>query len=325
MLGIDTAKDTLQCALRDPISRGLLWEESFPNTPGGVSSLLRRTPTSAPWVIEPTGRYSTSVVVQAQNAGRSVLLAPPRKAKAFMASIQSRAKTDKLDGKGLALYGLSQPLAPYPVKEAIVEKIDQLLSARKGFSNCCTRLQQQARELPEVRETLLAAVSELKARIKAIDRTLAATSSQEPKVAVAKQLRRVPGIGGVTSIAVASRLVAKAFAHPDQFVAYIGLDIDIRESGKRKGQRGLTHQGDAELRRLLFCCAKSSLRAKNSPFKAQYDRERAKGLSSTAALCAVARKMAKLCWSLHKHKATYDPDRVYQAPKRAEAQQGAEV
>jgi transposase len=84
-------------------------------------------------------------------------------------------------------------------------------------------------------------------------------------------------------------------------VAYIGLDVDKRESGKRKGERGLTHQGDAELRRLLYLCAQANLRIQDSPFRQQYERERAKGLSSTAALCAVARKLARLCWSLHKH------------------------
>jgi transposase len=316
MLGIDTSKATLQCALRDPVTRSILWEASFSNTPAGVSSLLNKTPAEAPWVIEPTGRYSTGVVIQAQHAGRCVLLAPPRKAKSFLASLQSRAKTDKLDSKGLALYGLSQPLSPYPVKEAAVEKIDQLLSARKGLSNSASRLQLQANELPQAKEMLLAAISDLKSRIKALDKLLAQSTEQEPKMAVAKQMRRVPGIGAVTAMAVTSRLTAKAFAHPDQFVAYIGLDIDIRQSGNKKGTRGLTHQGDAELRRLLYCCAQSSLRAKDSPFKAQYERERAKGLSSTAALCSVARKMAKLCWSLHKHNAVYDPDRVYQAPKR---------
>ena len=316
MLGIDTSKDTLYCALRDPLSRGVVWEASFCNTPAGVASLLKRVPAEAPWVIEPTGRYSTAVVVQAQQAGRSVLLAPPRKAKAFLASLQTRAKTDKLDSKGLALYGLSQPLAPYPVKEAVMDKIDQLLSARKGLSNSAARLQLQARELPEARELLLATIADLKTRIDAIDKSLATLTAQEPKMAVAKQLRKVPGIGAVTATAVASRLAGKSFAHPDQFVAYVGLDIDVRDSGKKKGTRGLTHQGDAELRRLLYCCAQSSLRAKDSPFKAQYDRERAKGLTSTAALCSVARKMAKLCWSLHKHNAVYDPDRVYQAPKR---------
>jgi len=316
MLGIDTSKATLQCALRDPVTRGLLWEDSFSNSAAGVASLLKRAPAEAPWVIEPTGRYSTGVVVAAQQAGRSVLLAPPRKAKAFLASLQSRAKTDKLDSKGLALYGLSQPLAPYPVKEAVVEKIDQLLSARKGLSHSASRLQLQAKELPEAQELLLATVSDLKTRIKALDKTLATLTAQEPKMAIAKQLRQVPGIGAVTATAVASRLTDKAFAHPDQFVAYVGLDIDVRQSGKKKGTRGLTHQGDAELRRLLYCCAQASLRAKDSPFKAHYERERAKGLATTAAICSVARKMAKLCWSLHKHNAVYDPDRVYQAPKR---------
>ena len=245
-----------------------------------------------------------------------MLLAPPRKVKAFLASLQSRAKTDKLDSKGLALYGLSQPLAPYPVKEAAVEKIGQLLSARKGLANAATRLQLQARELPDAREWLLDAVSHLKSRIKTIDKTLATLTAKEPKMAIAKQLRKVPGIGPVTATAVVSRLADKAFAHADPFVAYVSLDIDVRQSGHKKGTRGLTHQGDAQLRRRLYCCAQASLRAKDSPFKAQYERERAKGLATTAAICSVARKLAKLCWSLHKHNAVYDPDRVYQAPKR---------
>lgn len=109
-----------------------------------------------------------------------------------------------------------------------------------------------------------------------------------------------------------SRLTIRAFSHSDQFVAYCGLDIRIRQSGKKSGQLGLSKQGEAELRRLLFLAAQSSLRAKGSPFKVQYERERAKGLSSTAALCAVARKIARLSWSLVTHGTTYDPERVYQ-------------
>ncbi len=86
----------------------------------------------------------------------------------------------------------------------------------------------------------------------------------------------------------------------------------MRQSGKKHGQTGLTKQGDGELRRLLYLAAQANLRAKNSPFRAQYERERAKGLPSTAALCAVARKLARLAWSLHKHGTSYDPLRVHQ-------------
>src|SRR5712692_7633041 len=89
-------------------------------------------------------RYSLHVVKQAQAAGRTVLLAPPRKAKAFLASIQSRAKTDRLDGRGLALFGLSRPLTPYPVKSDTVDELDQLLSARKGLARSLAQLRLQA-------------------------------------------------------------------------------------------------------------------------------------------------------------------------------------
>ena len=35
----------------------------------------------------------------------------------------------------------------------------------------------------------------------------------------------------------------------------MGLDVRIRESGRFKGKRKLTKQGEPELRRLLFCAA----------------------------------------------------------------------
>jgi len=316
MLGIDTSKATLQCALRDPQTQCVLWDLEFANSESGVAKLLKEAPSGVHWVIEPTGRYSVTVVRQAQAAGRTVLLAPPRKAKDYLRSLQSRAKTDKLDARGLALFGLSRPLAQYPVKEEALDTIDQLLSARKGLSHSITRLQLQSNELPAAKEVLDKAITLLKTELKDLDKLIAGRTASEPKMAAAKELRKVPGIGAVTSAAICSRLANKGFARPDQFVAYIGLDIAVHESGTRKGKRGLTHQGDAELRRLLYCCAQASLRAKGTPFNAQYERELAKGLPTTAALCAIARKMAKLCWALYTHKAKYDPSRVYTSPPR---------
>ena len=92
MLGIDVSKDTLSVSLLHPLTHKLQWEESVPNTKAGVQLLLERTCCDIPWVIEPTGRYSLSVARQAKAAQLQVLLAPPRKAKAFLSSIQDRAK-----------------------------------------------------------------------------------------------------------------------------------------------------------------------------------------------------------------------------------------
>lgn len=310
MLGIDVSKSSLACALRDSSTRNLLWEVIVPNTPEGITGILGKVHRDIPWVVEPTGRYGDALVREGLRAGRDVRVAAPRKAKQFLQSVQSRAKTDKLDSRGLALYGLASPLPTYPVKEAVVDHLDQLLSARKGLVRSITMLDLQQQSLPLVGSVLADVMSDLRLRLKQLDLTIKTHIQQSPAFEAAARLDAVPGIGPVTAAMLTSRLVSKAFTHPDQFVAYCGLDINVRDSGKRMGELGLTKQGDAELRRLLFCAAQSNLRCKSSPFKDQYSKEREKGLSSTAALCAVARKLAKVSWSLHRHGTKYDPNRV---------------
>ena len=313
MLGVDVSSLTLQSALWLRDAPEPAWLKSVPNTVAGVDELLSLTPQGVPLVVEPTGRYSHLVVHRACEAGRTVLMAPPLESKLFRASIQVRAKTDTLDGRGLALFGHSRRLPPYPLKSEAVDEIDQLLSARKGLSRSLASLRLQAQSLPRAREALAPSIAHLSGQVKALDKQIAALTTgphASVEFAVTSKLRQVPGVGPVTAAAVASRLSSKRFERPDQFVAYVGLDVAVRQSGQRKGREALTKHGDAELRRLLFVCAKSTLRAKDNPFKEQYQRERGKGLPSTAALCAVARKLACVCWALHRYDQDYDPERV---------------
>jgi transposase len=313
MLGIDVSKAQLTCALLDPTSKQLLWERTVPNSPAGITQLLQATPSDAPWVLEPTGRYSAPIARQAQAAGRSVLLAVPRRAQHFLESLPKRAKTDKLDSRGLGLYALSVPLSDYPLPSPTVERLQQLLTVRKTLSADLARYQQQCQALPLGQELLAPVITATQTQIKKLDRQIEAARTEFPLMA---RLQQVPGIGKVTAAQVAACLATHDFAHPDQFVSYIGLEIRVRQSGQRKGHQGLSKQGDAELRRLLYLCAQASLRATDSPFVAQYEREQKKGLAKTAALCAVARKLARLCWSLARHGSEYDPERVYRHPRQ---------
>ncbi len=317
VLGIDTGKETLECTLVDAKTRQRLWSQAVPNTPAGIAQLLKKAPPEAPWVIEPTGHYSREAVQLATKAGRRVLLAPPRKAKSFLRSLQSRAKTDRLDSYGLALFALSQPLVIFPIKTEQAEQMDQFLLARRGISQAISSLKQQRKVLAHAREALTEAIKALTVQLRVLDKKIAALCSTGSEFKAVAMLLKVPGIGPVTAAAVTSRLRGKQFARADQFVAYVGLDVGVAQSGKHKGELGLTRQGDALLRHLLYLCAQSSLRAKDTLFHQQYDRERAKGLSTTAAVCAVARKLAKLCWSLVHYGTEFDPARVYQAPCRS--------
>jgi transposase len=311
MLGIDVSKDQLTCACLDPHSKRLLWETTVPNSPEGVAQLLQRTPLAVAWVLEPTGRYSAPVARQARCAGRAVLLAVPRRAHHFLESLPTRAKTDRLDSRGLGLYALSVSLPDYPLPTPAVERLQQLLTVRKTLAQDLARYRQQCQALPLGQELLAPVITATKQQLRKLDRQIEAAHNDFPLM---QRLQQVPGIGPVTAAQVAARLATSDFAHPDQFVSFIGLDIRVRQSGKRKGHQGLTKQGEAELRRLFYLCAQASLRAKDSPFVAQYEREQKKGLSKTAALCAIARKMARLCWSLARHETEYDPKRIYRHP-----------
>lgn len=332
ILALDVSTQTLVASLFDPTTqrhRAL----DCPNTDAGIRKLLARTPAHCCWVLEPTGRYSNLAVDLARAAGRPVLMAEPRRAKAFLRSGTERAKTDRLDSRGLAEFAAARALPLYPRPTATMEQTKQLLSARRGLSQSLSRLQQQQRELPHAGPYLEAACAELRAQLQALDAQLAQVVQAQPagraaqtepgaepgaepaaEPGAAARLDAVPGIGPVTAASVAICLESRCFRHSDQFVAYVGLDLTVRDSGVKEGKRVVSQRGDGELRRLLYLAALANLRSPHSPFRQQYDRELAKGLAHPGAVCAVARKLAKVCWSLVKHGSKYEPQRVHQPP-----------
>jgi transposase len=315
MVGIDVSKHTLVCAVTDDETRVPLARGEFANNVEGVRELLRWAPAQATFVLEPTGRYSLLAVEEVTATGRIALLAPPREAKYFNRSVNSRAKTDPIDSFGLALFGLSRNLRPFSSMSDTQDQLTQLLSARRLMSHSVARMVQQRAELPLARAALGSAIADMKRQVLSLDREISRLTADAPDLRCARDLQRVHGVGAVSAAAMATRLGSRGFVSADQFVAFVGLDVRIVQSGKRKGDLGLTKQGDAELRRLLYCCAMAAIRTSGSPFRAQYEREMAKQkMTRTAALCAVARKIARVCWAIHTRQVPYDPARVYQAP-----------
>ena len=311
MVGIDVSKMELSVCRWDGERGEVLATWQVPNSRRGVHRLLALTDPQEAWALEPTGRYSELVVRIGTAHGRQVLLAAPRAAKQFLASVQPRAKTDRLDARGLAQYAASVTLKPFVLKKDPLERLIQLLGARRLLASSRAALQQQAAALPHARQALQPAICALTQQIRAVDQDLTRRARQEPAIA---QLQAVPGIGPVSAATLAVRLKSTVFATYDQFVAYAGLDLRVSESGAHRGRRRVSHHGDAELRRLLYLCAQASVRTNGSPFALQYQRELAKGLAPTQALCAIARKIAKVAWALVRTGVPYDPDRVYQRP-----------
>ena len=77
------------------------------------------------------------------------------------------------------------------------------------------------------------------------------------------------------------------FQELSAIVAFVGYDTRVQDSRQKSGRRHLSKRGPAELRRLLFVAAMAAAKTKN--WKPIYAHYRAKGLSTTAALCVIAR------------------------------------
>lgn len=316
MLGIDVSKRTLHGTLVDPVTQKVCWSMEVPNDPTGIARLLRRTPATVAWVVEPTGRYHELLVERAHAAGRDVRMAQPKRAKYYLNSLQDRAKHDHVDSYGLGRYGLAERLPAFPVKRPELDRLEQLQAARRGVVEALMQLQQQAQDLPLATAELTPAITALQERQRELETVIEAALQQVAGPEQIQRLRAVHGIGPVTSTALLTCLLARPFGCGDAFVAFTGLDPKVRKSGTYKGQSRLSKQGPGELRRLLYLAARSNLTIKDSPYRRQYERELAKGLCPQAALCAVARKLARTCWSLLAHESDYDPQRVHQAQTR---------
>lgn len=311
VLGIDVSKASLHACLLPGDRDQPAWQRTFANTPHGRNQLLAAAPAAAVWVLEPTGRYHLAAVEAALEAGRQVLSAAPRRAMLYLRSRDLRAKTDRVDSLGLAWYGRTQELPAFAARNQVIDELHDLLAARKGLSLGRARLAQQAAELAYGQAPLQAAIAALDEQLRQVDARLAQLSAQPERLPDLRRLQTIPGVGPVTAGTLLARLAVGRFERADSFVAYAGLDIQVRQSGRSQGQAKLSRNGDAELRRLLYLAAMTACRRADSPFRQQFERERAKGLSTTAAYNVIARRLAALAWSLHRHQTDYDPARVH--------------
>ena len=130
-----------------------------------------------------------------------------------------------------------------------------------------------------------------------------------------KGLKSVPEFGRKMIAVLRAELgEVTRFQRIDQVVAYAGMDIAVRESGKWKGQAKLSKRGSGRLRRILYMTAVRCIRLKDSAFGMYYHRLVARGMKPREALVAVMRKMLVVASRLMKTGEMYAPMKVYAQP-----------
>ena len=124
----------------------------------------------------------------------------------------------------------------------------------------------------------------------------------------ASRLSSVPAFGRQTIAVLRAELGdVSRFSRMDQAVAYVGLDLQVRQSGKWKGQVKVCKRGSGRVRRVLSLAALRALALPDSPFATYSHRLVARGLKGRQALMAVMRKLLLVAGPLLRSKQTSDP------------------
>jgi transposase len=131
---------------------------------------------------------------------------------------------------------------------------------------------------------------------------------QDPKV---KGMLSVPEFGSLTVAVLRAELGdLTRFTRIDQVVAYVGLDLLVKQSGKWRGQTKLSKRGSGRVRRILYLAALRSIALHTSPFGAYYHRLVARGMKKGMAVVAVMRKMLIVAVHLISTQESYEPGKV---------------
>ena len=306
--GIDVAKNELVVAVADHPQ----YSKTVPNQASAIQAWLDGLPGDARIAVESTGRYHGLLVELAQADGFAVYVLNARDVHYYARALGQRGKTDRSDAEVISRYLREHHarLHPFAAGTPAEQEIQKLLRSRSRVTVQRQALLRSLEGVVGLQTTAL--TDELDRVLKQIDQRIAALIASEPELAdCARRLGTIPGVGAQGAAWLTCLLRRIPFTGSDAVVAYSGLDPRARDSGQMRGRRRLSKRGPAALRRLLFMMAFSASRSK--VFQAEYKAFRARGLSSTAAIVVLARKLLRIAFAVWKTQTTFDADRYLAA------------
>lgn len=275
-----------------------------PNTSAALDRFARGLPAGSSVGMEATGQWHELLAAKLAKYGHTVFVINPRWIRLYARARGLRGKTDRTDAALIAHYvAVEGPhLHPYEPPSPAQRELRKLLLRRRTV----VKLKASARQsLGASARELLGQFDRL---LKDIDNRVAELIGNVPAWKdLLHRLKTEPGVGPVVAAHLVQVLTRIPFANAEAFIAHTGLDPRPNDSGQKHGRRRLTRHGDGALRTMLYLAA---VTASRTSWRAYYQAQLAKGLPNTAAFIVVARKIARIAFSLFKTGAEYDPKRA---------------
>lgn len=260
--------------------------------------------------MEATGRYHRLLADTACSKGFTVIVLNPKDVSRYAKSVSPRASTDPIAARVIAEFASIREHRPYASPPAFVDALKNLVRTRAGLVKHRVALRNQAGQHSDIASLLRSAIASINQSVSKLDQDIIDAAKSVPEY---RLLVKVKGFGKLTAAYMTAMLASGVFQTSDAFVAFIGLDLRVRESGKHKGKRKLSKRGDPEARHLLYMAALAASQ-QPGPFADLRAHYLERGFTKTEAAVFIARKLARVAWDIYTKKQPYRADRVLNQP-----------
>lgn len=299
--GIDVCKESLS------IEEERLGVQTIANDRQSISTWLRSVPKGSCFAVEATGTYHRTFVDLSHRRGCTVYLVDGYRLSRYRDSLGVRAKNDPLDAWLLRRYLQREkddlrvwepPPTGYTELLGMLHRRERIVTARVA-------IEQSARDFPACQRDIQLLLRRMRSLATRLEQRIVETIQASGWEEAWRRCQQIEGIGPLTSAALATIYQRGSFRNADAFIAFLGLDVRVRDSGKQRGKRKLTKKGDTEARRLLYNAAMSA--ASSPAWSSVYQHYLQRGLKRTQALVALSRKLARVAFALMRDNADYRP------------------
>lgn len=304
IVGVDVAK--VELVIYEP-DQDLL--TSITNDKPAIKRWLKTLPRPTAIAVEATNVYHIDLIELAYEAGFDVYIIDGYQLSNYRKSVGVRSKTDASDARLLARYlkNEGEDLRPWTPPPAVYGKLQSLLRRRASLVQAKTSLTQSwanDASLKAVFATFLKSVERLDLLVQKKLKDVLREAGLLEEVA---RCQAIEGIGFLTATALVMAYNRGDFNSGDSFIAFLGMDLRVSDSGQKNGRRSLTKRGCSEVRRLLHNAAMSASRS--IAWKAFYNKHLGSGKATTQVLVMLSRKLARIAFSLMKNQSDYQPKR----------------
>ena len=287
-VGIDIGKTSLDVAIWKG-AEGL----QFGNDAEGIAKLGKFLEKIQPSlvVVEATGGYEKRIVEKLSFLGILVCIINPTRVRAFAVAEGILVKTDKIDGKMIAMFAAKIQPEPTNLRSEAESHLVALITRRQQVTQMCSAEKNRLYTVRDnVKERVQKLINWFEDELDNIDKEISQLLEENINWKVkANRLSTVPGVGLLTAVTLIAHMPELGLVNRQEISALAGLAPYNRDSGKKRGKRRI-FGGRVAVRRVLYMAVLSGINH-NPVINSFYKRLCKRGKPKKVAITACMRKL----------------------------------